>query len=227
VALDQHGHGDSQHPPRAADESGAPADPAAYQTAVLAREVLDFADALGWLCFSIVGQSLGGHTGMYLAATSPERIERLVISDMEPLFRLELMAFLREAAALPTFSSIEDAAEAARARSPRASMEQLRERMQHALRRLPDGRYTMKYDLWAPKCWQPLDLWPMLPRITCPTLLLRGEESPVLRQSVAEEMVKHMPAARLRVISHAGHGVGLDNPSEFQTVIRDFLLAGG
>jgi len=227
VALDQHGHGESQHPPRAADGSGVPADPAAYQTAVLAREVLEFADAMGWPRFSIVGQSMGGHSGMYLAATSPERIDRLVISDMEPLFRLELMAFLRDAVSLPTFSSIEEAAEAARLRSPRATTEQLRQRSEHALRQLPDGRYTMKYDLWAPKRWQPLDLWPMLERITCPTLLVRGADSPVLRQEVAEEMVEHMPDARLVVVPNAGHGIGLDNPAEFERVIRDFLLGGG
>ncbi len=80
VALDQHGHGDSQHPVRAGDGSGAPADPAAYRTPVLAHQVLAFATAMGWPRFSIVGQSLGGHNGMYLAATVPERIDRLVIS---------------------------------------------------------------------------------------------------------------------------------------------------
>lgn len=224
VALDQHGHGESEHPPRAADGSGAPADRAAYQTAVLAHEVLEFADAMGWQRFSIVGQSMGGHSGMYLAARSPERIERLVISDMEPLFRLELMAFLREAVELPTFSSIDEAAQAARARSPRATLEQLRERGKHSLRQLPDGRFTMKYDLWAPKCWQPEDLWSLLERITCPTLLVRGAESPVLRQDVAEEMLRRMPDARLVVVPNAGHGIGLDNPADFERVIREFLL---
>jgi pimeloyl-ACP methyl ester carboxylesterase len=227
VALDQHGHGDSDHPPRALDGSGAPADGGAYQTAVLAREVLEFADEMGWRRFSIVGQSMGGHSGMYLAATSPDRVDHLVISDMEPLFRLELMAFLREAVELPTFSSIEEAAEAARARSPRATSQQLRARLEYALRRLPDGRFTMKYDLWAPKCWQPLDLWPVLEQITCPTLVVRGGDSPVLRQEIAEAMVTRMPNARLAVVPNAGHAVGLDNPSEFERVIREFLLAGG
>jgi esterase len=224
VALDQHGHGDSAHPSRADDGSGAPADAAAYRTQTLAHEVLAFADAMGWRRFSMVGQSMGGHNGMYLAATAPERIDRLVISDVEPLFRLELMAFLREATALPTFGSVEAAAEAARARSPRASFEQLKQRSAHALRRLDDGRLTMKYDLWAPRRWEPLDLWPLLERISCPTLLVRGADSPVLRPEVADQMVRTMPNSRLVVVPEAGHGIGLDNPKVFESAIREFLL---
>jgi pimeloyl-ACP methyl ester carboxylesterase len=224
VALEQHGHGDSDHPSRADDGSGAPSDAGAYRTHTLAREVLAFADAMDWSRFSIVGQSMGGHNGMYLAATVPERIDRLVISDMEPMFRLELMAFLRDAMALPTFDSVDAAAEAARARSPRASFEQLKQRSAQALRRLADGRLTMKYDLWAPKRWEPLDLWSLLERISCPTLLMRGVDSPVLRQDVAEDMVRRMPNSRLVVVPQAGHGIGLDNPAVFQRAIRDFLL---
>jgi pimeloyl-ACP methyl ester carboxylesterase len=83
----------------------------------------------------------------------------------------------------------------------------------------------MKYDLWAPKRWEPADLWPMLEQITCPTLLLRGVDSPALRQEVAEEMAARMPHCRLVVVPDAGHGVGLDNPSVFESEIRAFLLA--
>ncbi|HEV7664594.1 MAG TPA: alpha/beta hydrolase, partial [Chloroflexota bacterium] len=177
--------------------------------------------------FSIVGQSMGGHNGMYLAATYPERIERLVISDVEPLFDLQLMAFLREATELPTFSSVEEAAEGARARSTRASIETLRERSSQALKPTANGRLTMKYDLWAPKRWEPLDLWPLLGQITCPVLLLRGSDSPVLRQDMAEAMVQQIPNAELRVVPDAGHGIGMDNPAVFESTIREFLLAEG
>jgi pimeloyl-ACP methyl ester carboxylesterase len=180
---------------------------------------------MGWHRFSIVGQSMGGHNGMYLAATVPERIDRLVISDMEPLFRLELMAFLRDATELPTFASLDAAAAAALARSPHASLEVLRERQRHALKQMPDGRLTPRYDLWAPKRWEPMDLWPLLERITCPTLVVRGAESAVVRPEVAEDMVRALPDARLVVVPNAGHGVGLDNPELFEAVIREFLLS--
>ena len=67
-------------------------DRSTYQTEILARDIIQIADGLGWDRFSVVGQSMGGHNGMQAAMDHPDRIEKLVISDMEPLFQLELMA---------------------------------------------------------------------------------------------------------------------------------------
>src|SRR3712207_6090996 len=52
LALDQRGHGDSEHAPRDG-----------YTTAGFATDVLALAYLLGWERFSIVGQSMGGHNG--------------------------------------------------------------------------------------------------------------------------------------------------------------------
>ena len=216
VALDQRGHGDSDRPPADA------VDP--YTTAAFSRDVLRVADALGWGRFSVVGQSMGGNNGMYLAAEYPERIERLVISDMEPRFRLELMAFLREADHLPEYDSYEQYVAEQAKRSPHATRELLRHRAEHSLKRLPSGTLTPKYDLWAPKRWEPLDLWPRLQDIHCPTLLVRGAESPVLQPEVAERMVQELPDSRLVVVPNAGHSIGADNPAVYEAAIRDFLL---
>src|SRR5438105_8396560 len=97
VALDQRGHGASDRGPCEG-----------YRTETYASDILGVADALGWEQFSLVGQSMGGHNSMYLAATHPDRISRLVISDMEPTMRLELIAYMREADALPEYDTIED-----------------------------------------------------------------------------------------------------------------------
>lgn len=213
VAVDQRGHGDSDRP-----------DPSTYQTEILARDIIQMADGLGWDRFSVVGQSMGGHNGMQAAMDYPDRIEKLVISDMEPLFQLELMAYMRNATELPTYESYEQYAEEAAKRNPRPSMELQLHRARRALTQLPDGRLTPKYDLWAPKGWAPLDLWPRLSEIRCPTLLVRGAESPVLRQDHAERMVQAIPDCQLVVAPGAGHGIGTDNPVLYERCIRQFLL---
>jgi esterase len=215
VALDQRGHGESGHPP--------PDAPDPYTTARFSADALAVADALGWRRFSIVGQSMGGNNGMYLAAEHPDRVERLVISDMEPRFRLELMGFLREAERLPEYASHEQYIAEQAKRSPHAAPALLRHRAEHSLKRLPNGALTPKYDLHAPKRWEPLDLWPRLQEIRCPTLLVRGAESAVLRQEVAERMVQEIPDCRLVVVPNAGHSVGADNPAVYEAAIRDFL----
>src|SRR5689334_1959588 len=169
VALDQRGHGESDRGPCEG-----------YRTETFAADIVGVADALGWSRFSLVGQSMGGHNGMYVAATHPERIDRLVISDMEPIMRLELIAEARNAESLPEYASLDEVIADARRRNPRPDPELQRHRAEHTVRRLPNGRLTPMYDLFAPKCWQAMDLWSYLTRITCPTLLVRGGESPVL-----------------------------------------------
>jgi pimeloyl-ACP methyl ester carboxylesterase len=213
VAVDQRGHGDSDRPPRRT-----------YLTEVMAQDAILMADALGWDRFSIVGQSMGGHNGMQAAIEYPDRIERLVISDMEPEFQLHLMDYMRQADALPVYDSYEQFVEEAARRNPRPPIELHRQRARRALKGLPDGRLTPKYDLWAPKDWAPLDLWPRLGKIRCPTLLIRGAESPVLRQDHAERMVEAIPDCTLVVVPGAGHGIGSDKPAMYERCIRQFLL---
>jgi esterase len=212
VALDQRGHGDSEHG-RCED----------YRTEVLASDILGVLDALGWQRASLVGQSMGGHNGMYFAAQHPERIERLVISDMEPSMRLELIAYMRDAERPAEYASIEEVIAEAHARNPRPAPELQRARAEHTVRALPDGRLTPKYDFWAPKCWQPLDLWSDLADIRCPTLIIRGELSPVLRPDVAQRMQRAIPDSTFVEIPGAGHSIGLDNPSAFDSAVRAFL----
>jgi len=212
VALDQRGHGESDR---------GPCD--GYRTETYASDILGVADALGWTRFSLVGQSMGGHNSMYTAAMHPERVERLVISDMEPTMRLDLIAYMRDADSLPEYASIDDVIADAHARNPRPDPVLERQRAENTVRRLPNGRLTPMYDLMAPKCWQALDLWPYLPRITCPTLLMRGAESPVLRPDVAKQMVDAIPNCQFVEIPGAGHSIGLDNPTASDAAMRAFL----
>jgi esterase len=212
VALDQRGHGES--------DRGACAD---YRTEVFASDILGVADALGWGRFSLVGQSMGGHNAMYLAAAFPDRVERLVISDMEPVMRLELIASMREAEGLPEYDSLDELIAEAAARNPRPSPHLQRQRAEHTVKRLPSGRLTPMYDFNAPRCWEAVDLWTRLPRIACPTLLVRGEESPVLRREVATRMLEAIPQCEFVEIKGAGHSIGLDNPADFDAAVRQFL----
>jgi pimeloyl-ACP methyl ester carboxylesterase len=144
---------------------------------------------------------------------------------MEPVMREELIADARTAVALPEYDSLDAVIAEARARNPRPDPALQRARAEHAVRRLPSGKLTVKYDINAPKCWAALDLWPYLSKITCPTLLVRGAESPVLRTEVAEQMVKAIPNCQFVEIKGASHSIGLDNPTDFDSAVREFLTS--
>ena len=56
-------------------------------------------------------------------------------------------------------------------------------------------------------------------------LLVRGGESDILAQDVAEQMVAMLPDARLEVVPRASHPVMMDNPEGFNRVVSSWLLA--
>ena len=68
VMLDLPGHGRSSHLGPGAD----------YNLLVTVNAVLDVADALEWERFALLGHSMGAGIGSILAASLPQRVERLV-----------------------------------------------------------------------------------------------------------------------------------------------------
>jgi pimeloyl-ACP methyl ester carboxylesterase len=68
VMLDLPGHGRSAHLPSGAD----------YNLLATVNAVLDVADSLGWERFALLGHSMGAGIGSILAASLPQRIERLL-----------------------------------------------------------------------------------------------------------------------------------------------------
>jgi esterase len=70
-----------------------------------------------------------------------------------------------------------------------------------------------------------VDLWKCLEAVRCPMLLVRGGESDILAQDVAEQMVGMVPNARLEVVPGAGHPVMMDNPDGFNRVVSAWLLS--
>ncbi|WP_096376398.1 alpha/beta fold hydrolase [Lysobacter enzymogenes] len=71
VAPDLPGHGASAHLPVAAE----------YTLIAAARAALAVADALGWQHFHLLGHSLGGATASFVAAATPQRVDKLLLIE--------------------------------------------------------------------------------------------------------------------------------------------------
>jgi pimeloyl-ACP methyl ester carboxylesterase len=213
VALDQRGHGDSEHP-----------SPPAYATDEYVADLAAVADALNLERFVLMGLSMGAHNSLAFAAAQPARVSRLIPVDIGPAFNRREEGHAVPAAPPPRlFESREAAWEHARTTNLRAGPTLLRERWMNNLRDLPDGRVELKYDAAAPREWRPADLWERLPSLTMPVLVIRGAESNVLSADVARRMTAAMPDARLVEIEGAGHPVPLDRPHEFIAAVQTFL----
>jgi pimeloyl-ACP methyl ester carboxylesterase len=67
------------------------------------------------------------------------------------------------------------------------------------------------------------DSGPFLPSITCPTLILVGEEDSLTPPAASEEMARAIPDSRLERIPRAGHLSNLEQPGAFNDPLARFL----
>jgi pimeloyl-ACP methyl ester carboxylesterase len=215
AALDQRGHGESQW-----------ARPPAYATRDFVADLLGVLDALGWRQAVLVGHSMGGHNAIAGAAWHPERVRGLVIVDSRPAIPAERLEQMKERGARPLrrHPTVEAAVAAFRLLPPDTDADPAL--LAHLARESVvdrDGAISLRFD---PACYaarEPVDGWPLLARITAPTLVVRGERSPVLPRPMAERLRAAVPGARLLEVPDAFHHLVLDRPDAFARLLRSFL----
>src|SRR5258705_495957 len=86
-----------------------------------------------------------------------------------------------------------------------------------------EGRFLYRFDPLTSGERQPVDVWPLLERITAPTLVVRGEHSPILPVPMAQDILKRVPRVRLVEIAGAYHHLVLDAPGPFTRALDEFL----
>jgi pimeloyl-ACP methyl ester carboxylesterase len=67
------------------------------------------------------------------------------------------------------------------------------------------------------------DSLPLLPHITCPALVIVGDEDHTTPPADAQLIAQGIPGARLAVIAGAGHLSNLEQPEQFNTLVSDFV----
>ena len=70
------------------------------------------------------------------------------------------------------------------------------------------------------------DFIPKLKKITCPTLVLAGQDDWVCHPTHSRIIAKHIPHAELKVFKHCGHALAVDAHEKYIKVIKKFLSAG-
>ncbi|HUN49212.1 MAG TPA: alpha/beta hydrolase [Stellaceae bacterium] len=180
-----------------------------------------------------VGTSMGGLIGMLMAATPGSPVKKLVMNDIGPLLAKEGIARIAEYVgkdpSFPNLEALEAYIRATSASFGPLTDEQWRAMATHAARREPDGTLCLAYDPKIADAFHALpkediDLWPQWDAITCPTLVLRGAESDLLRAADAKTMTERGPRARLIEYPGIGHAPALRADDQIAAV-RDFLLS--
>jgi esterase len=223
IALDHRGRGDSDWDP-AGD----------YSTGAYVSDLEQFADSLALERFALVGHSMGGTNAIVYASRNPARVRLLAVEDIGPGSSASgagAQRIRRELAQTPReFAGIAEARAYWRGVRPDISDAALESRVENTLRRLPDGRWTWKFDLDGitrarldPDPARHVDLWPHVEGLRCPVLVIRGARSDFLAAATCAEMAARQPLLGWTEISAAGHYVHDDNLSDYLAALRDFL----
>ena len=234
-ALDARGHGDSDKPVLSGAEGPAPA--GGYGWEGLAADLMGFLDALGLIGVPIIGHSSGAAGAIRLAARRPEYVAAAVLIEptVFPPMPVEGSDERKEQLASGAakrrmvWDSRDELMAAYRQRRTFAGWREdvLRLFAEHGTFRREDGRIELKCpggieaELYR-NSLSP-DTWDLLPRVRCPTLVIRGEKTEPLLALVAEGVVRRIPGARLATIAGGSHFVPMERPETITAEALAFL----
>lgn len=201
------------------DSPDSPCDPVAYTTDDHASDAAALIEALGFETAHVMGTSYGGIVAMTLAIQYPERVKSLVLGATAPtvsLFQVPDMAAIRtqgpeavERFMLGTVVSPDvidtDAVLVAETRAA------LRIRSQESLARRMSA--VARHDVRE-----------RLGEIRAPTLILHGDEDPIVPTDAATLMAERIPGARLHMLEGSRHGITFQHRQRTADLVRSFVL---
>jgi pimeloyl-ACP methyl ester carboxylesterase len=232
IAPDLRGHGDS-----------AWAVGGGYAMGEFVLDIVQLVDALHLAPLTIVGHSLGGAISLHYTGLFPQNVKKLVaIEGLGPSPELEAkleashpsvrfhewIKSIKEIAKRQPrrYASIDEAAQRMREENEFLSPEQARHLTVHGVARNEDGTFSWKFDPYvrgfAPVRFRGADVRSLWSRITCPTLLVRGEAS-WASDPVKDGRIEPFRNAKLLNVPKAGHWVHHDQLDVFVREVKAFL----
>ena len=181
-----------------------------------------------------VGTSMGGLIGMFTAALANAPIKRLVMNDIGPLLSkaglARIAAYVGKDPSFADLAALEAYQREVAAGFGALTDAQWRHLATHAARNKPDGSLGLAYDPHIADSFKKaeprdIDLWSYWDRVRCPTLVVRGASSDLLRHPDALAMTQRGPRASLVEFPGVGHAPALMAPEQIEAV-RSFLLGG-
>jgi poly(3-hydroxyalkanoate) depolymerase len=191
----------------------------------LVRTIGGLLDRLGLEQVDVLGVSLGGAVAQQLARSAPERVRRLVLAATTPgvggvpgspqaLMHLATPRRYRDPA---HYAQIAGQIYGGAARTDPAGM--VRAVLGPAK---PPSTVGYLGQLYAISGWSSL---PWLHTVRHPTLVLAGDDDPIVPVLNGHLMAWRLPDARLHVVRGGGHLFILERPAEIAEVVTTFLDA--
>jgi pimeloyl-ACP methyl ester carboxylesterase len=150
---------------------------------------------------AVVGHSSGGTIAALAAARAPQAVSRLVLVAPAGIF----LSRSRLSYARPLAVQV--------LRAPRRLPQMVRD----SLRVGPVRLTRIAFDLLR------VDIAPALPKVRAPTLVVWGDDDPLLSPALGPVFAERIPNARLVVLPDCGHIPMLESPVELHRELLGFL----
>lgn len=208
VRYDTRGHG----------QSPVPTGP--YDIDDLTSDVVALLDTLDIQAAHFVGLSLGGMTGMRLAARYPDRVDRLVV--LCTAARLEPSSAWHERAATVREHGTGSVAEAVVQRWFTEAYLEANPRTKAASEAVVAETSAEGYASCC-EVIATMDLTPDLPTISAPILAIAGAEDPATPPPHLQMIAEEVQAGQLLVVPHSAHLANAEQPDTINSAIIDHL----
>jgi 3-oxoadipate enol-lactonase len=191
---------------------------------LFADDVAALMDHLGIEKAILCGLSMGGYAAFAFLRQYPQRITGLILADTRPgADTPEAQANRENVARLAEMQGTEAIADL---QVPRLISEDTRQHHPEVETRIrqmiaaatPRGIAAASRGMAIRQ-----DATALLAGISCPTLVIVGEQDALTPPAVAQEYAARIPGAQLVVIPQAGHLSNLEQPETFLTTISTFL----
>jgi pimeloyl-ACP methyl ester carboxylesterase len=203
-----------------------------------ARTVLELMDALEIDATALVGNSMGGEISCELTLMAPERVERLVlvspagISTAGVKGRLPLLRLIHPVANL--VSGLVSRQADRIASRPRLRAATMKAVAAQPLRIAPEFAAEQLRGAGKPGFMPALEaivehsggLYERLPQIHCPTLVLWGDEDPLIPVRDADLFASQIEGSRKVVWRETGHVSMFERGADFNALLSEFLDEG-
>jgi len=235
IAPDLRGHGDSQW-----EASGN------YTQISYVYDIAQLLQQKNMHDVTVIGHSLGGAIALMYTALFPERVKKLVAIEgmgpspslaakqakisMNDRVRSWVEDMRKLSGRLPRrYDTLDDAFKRMRDENPHLSEEQARHLTLHGANQNEDGTFSWKFDnyvrVFSMSGLPNEEVKKTYGAITCPTLLMRGEES-WASDPVADGRTQCFKCPiEYQSLANAGHWVHHDQLDRFVSRVEDFLNA--
>jgi pimeloyl-ACP methyl ester carboxylesterase len=193
---------------------------------MFADDVAGLMDLLGIQKGVLCGLSMGGYAAFAFLRKYPQRASGLILADTRPGADSPEAQANRENVAV--IAETQGTAAIADLQVPRLLSEYTRQHhpeVENRVRQMIAAATSPGIAAASRGMAQRADSTELLAGITCPTLVIVGEQDTLTPPGMAQEYASQIPGAQYVVIAHAGHLSNLEQPGAFLQVVRGFLVS--